>query len=843
MVDDQNGSFLHQHHPNRLQSVVSRRAHRLSRHSHPTARNHYHITILALNDHKRLATIDSSTHSTPTRDISSTPAPYHAPVELADIAGRSSSTSTPAFAHRIAADASAVTSLVPSTRSHSEFEEESSAEPAALSPAPDAEHSRARKRQRIAHSSPLLSPHRTTLVDHPSSSTPSQSMMRLSEADRDSPLSISPDISAHAGPSSVASGSFDGPVVTNGRTNGCTPVTNGTGAVMGNGVQKHGKSIAKVTLPGTTLYDDSDIDREEFVRLVIQSLRDVGYIESAATLEAESGYTMESPEVSQFRQYILDGMWSKAEAALERLMSEEDEALWDAKFLISRQKYLELVESRKPTAALQVLRNELAPLNVDSDQLHTLSSLIMCSEPEDLRRRAGWDGASGSSRRQLLDTLHDYIPSAVMIPQRRFAALLHQARAYQRQRCIYHNPLRSAPFSLYSDHRCDRSDFPKITTTILEVHTDEIWNIEWSHDGAYLASASKDKTAIIWRRGSSIDSSSSPVDWSAHLILRDHTDPVGCLAWSLDDSVLLTSAESTIKMWNTKTGVCIRSLENHHTDTVTALSWLPDGSGFISCGMDRRITIWDSEGRVRDPWSLMAIRITGLTITPDSRHIVAIGMEYAAGYPPASDAPQSRVQAGEASSNAGGNALVSPHRMIVVDLATKQTQSSIRLEGDLTSVQTSQDSQFALINHAPNEIQLWDLETSRVVRTYTDLQQGRHVIRSCFGGVDGNFVVSGSEDGKIYVWHRDSGMLLECLSGHGEGSVNSVAWNPTNERMFASCSDDQTIRIWEAPPVDLYAAELPAEQHTNSSSSSFVEKGKGKIKQRAEGGDVESSTW
>lgn len=51
---------------------------------------------------------------------------------------------------------------------------------------------------------------------------------------------------------------------------------------------------------------------------------------------------------------------------------------------------------------------------------------------------------------------------------------------------------------------------------------------------------------------STIGSSSTPQDWTAHLILRDHQYPVGCLAWSLDDSVLLTSSENSIKMWNVK---------------------------------------------------------------------------------------------------------------------------------------------------------------------------------------------------------------------------------------------------------------------------------------------------
>ena len=79
-------------------------------------------------------------------------------------------------------------------------------------------------------------------------------------------------------------------------------------------------------------------------------------------------------------------------------------------------------------------------------------------------------------------------------------------------------------------------------------------------------------------------------------------------------------------------------------------------------------------------------------------------------------------------------------------------------------MQITQDSQYVLMNHSANvrwlvyfldffidyrlvsqEIYLWDILTSRIARKYSGQSQVRHVIRSCFGGIDGNFVASGSE--------------------------------------------------------------------------------------------------
>lgn len=80
-----------------------------------------------------------------------------------------------------------------------------------------------------------------------------------------------------AGPSSRG---LDSPIAS---TNGhllpslSSPTTNGHSGT--NGLQKNGKppGIPRVIIPGTRLYEDMSIDREEFVRLVVQSLRDVGY--------------------------------------------------------------------------------------------------------------------------------------------------------------------------------------------------------------------------------------------------------------------------------------------------------------------------------------------------------------------------------------------------------------------------------------------------------------------------------------------------------------------------------------------------------------------------------------
>jgi len=90
-----------------------------------------------------------------------------------------------------------------------------------------------------------------------------------------------------------------------------------------------------------------------------------------------------------------------------------------------------------------------------------------------------------------------FISPKMMVPSRRLATLLDQARRHQQQDCVFHDDGNAS--SLYLDHECSSGQFPAMTTHILADHTDEVWKLEWSPDGTMLASAGKDHQVVIWQ--------------------------------------------------------------------------------------------------------------------------------------------------------------------------------------------------------------------------------------------------------------------------------------------------------------------------------------------------------
>jgi len=489
------------------------------------------------------------------------------------------------------------------------------------------------------------------------------------------------------------------------------------------------------------------VKKDEFFRLISQALREHGYNQAADTLENESGIIYEEPTMIQFRNCIINGEWKKAESLLSYLKISNN-SINDCLFLIRQQKYLELLINGKINKALLVLRKQLTPLQVNLTRLYELSSYLMCKDVEDIKRRSGWD--SENSRSILLNELQKYISPSVMIPKHRLETLVEQSLQFQKMNCLYHNTNEES-ISLFIDHKCLREKLPKITSHILEGHSDEVWNVCFSPDGKFLASGSKDSTTIIW----------DTTNFQLKYRLYGHTDAISNMYWSPDGTQLLTcSNDKTIKLWDIINEKLVHTYEEH-TEGVTSCAWLPCGTKFVSGSLDKCLYLWNVNGKILHQYP--SSRVTDIAISKDGTRLVTICYE---------------------------------KKIRIFNVESGEEISSIQETDFITSLCLSNDSRYALLNlRAIQEIHLWDLEEQRIVQKYSGQKQGRFVIRSCFGGLNQTFIASGSEDFKVYIWNRKKGCLISSLSGH-TASVNSVAWHPTRN-LLVSASDDNTIRCWE----------------------------------------------
>ncbi len=196
---------------------------------------------------------------------------------------------------------------------------------------------------------------------------------------------------------------------------------------------------------------------------------------------------------------------------------------------------------------------------------------------------------------------------------------------------------------------------------MLESHEDEVWHIAFSHSGLLLASASKDRAAIVWELGP------DGLLRQLHRLVA-HEQPVCYLSWSPDDSKLLTcrwglgraccgwlgaaggaarccieargaagscrrrrccshlpharptclpsapappthtlsphtprSEDTKLRLWDVASGQLLRTFSQHR-DAVTCCCWMPDSRRFLSAGPDKAIFMFDTAGNELQRW-------------------------------------------------------------------------------------------------------------------------------------------------------------------------------------------------------------------------------------------------
>ncbi|NXP31168.1 DTL protein, partial [Leiothrix lutea] len=116
------------------------------------------------------------------------------------------------------------------------------------------------------------------------------------------------------------------------------------------------------------------------------------------------------------------------------------------------------------------------------------------------------------------------------------------------------------------------------------------------------------------------------------------------------------------------------------------------------------------------------------------------------------------------------------------------------LHGDLVLDSTGANL-FA--NCTDDSIYMFNMTSSRTtpVAVFSGHQNSTFYIKSSTSP-DDQFLVSGSSDCNAYIWKvSEPSLPPRILLGHSQ-EVTSIAWCPSDFTKIATCSDDNTVRIW-----------------------------------------------
>jgi WD40 repeat protein len=293
----------------------------------------------------------------------------------------------------------------------------------------------------------------------------------------------------------------------------------------------------------------------------------------------------------------------------------------------------------------------------------------------------------------------------------------------------------------------------RVASAILTGHSDTVWSVSFSPNGARIVTASADKTVRVWEA----DGTSK--------IVGKHDDEVYSASFSPDGArIVSASKDKEVRIWWLDGPSEPRRLLGH-TEAVWSAAFNPDGTRIVSASSDRTVRVWNADGR-GDPLILHghADWVRSAAFSPDGQNIVSASLDKTV-------------------------------RVWRVD-GTGKTMTLRGHEYEVLSAAFSPDGRRIVSTSLDKTVRVWDAKrraTPLVLRGHDD------IVMSAAFSPDSQRIVSASGDKTVMVWNTDERGEPLVLRGHDQGVV-SVAFSLDGR--IASASLDKAVRVWNADGTD-----------------------------------------
>ncbi len=306
-------------------------------------------------------------------------------------------------------------------------------------------------------------------------------------------------------------------------------------------------------------------------------------------------------------------------------------------------------------------------------------------------------------------------------------------------------------------------------------------SVSFSPDGHFALTGGYDGAVQLWE----MDSGRCLRTFTAHTSkVRSHTyGRVTSLCFSPDGQTAFAGIDDGPARLLDLTGTCDSMDLGGHNGKVTAACFSRDGRRILTAGEGRTAQWWDVASGTRLATASLQ------QIPPPSQHPTE---QTANGWPvrslwisPDNGRALICVENDVWQWDFTGNA----RRLVTVP----HSDPAVPLSHFVGTACFSQDGRRVLTGGIYGNMQLWDLDSQRCLRTYTG--HSRQILRVCFS-LDGRRALTGGEDKTVRLWDLDSGRCLRTLIG-SEWRTEAVCFSPDGRRALTGFN--RTLRLWELP--------------------------------------------
>jgi WD40 repeat protein len=358
----------------------------------------------------------------------------------------------------------------------------------------------------------------------------------------------------------------------------------------------------------------------------------------------------------------------------------------------------------------------------------------------------------------------------------------------------------------------DRSTGSCIAT--LEGHSAPVLSAACSPDGEKIISGSQDSTVRIWCSNSGILIN----------IFQRHWGPVRSVAYSPTSHLVASGSDDRlIHLWNAQTGQRFKTLMGH-MDPVRSVAFSSDGASLVSGSSDSTIRIWDTTtADCKMTFRDFTGSVRSVALSPDGNtalsgsdgHSICI---WDISFGPDQQVHQSNEDlTGDITSlalSSSGDRIASSstneYGIQIRDLSTgEKTLALIGHSDQVNSLDFSMDGQYLLSGSEDGTIRVWDAKTNYTGQTLIHDSPVRTAIFAPFG----NRIVSiGTEDDDVCWWQLESrsGFNARLLLQKHSDWVRSAAFSPGG-RWIASGAADNTVCMWD--PLSSHTPALVLRGH------------------------------